>query len=56
VLDAKDDGRGTSAVSAGHGLTGMRERFERLGGRVEFVSRPGEGFAIHAFLPMASRS
>jgi signal transduction histidine kinase len=53
TLHARDDGRGAAAFCAGHGLTGMRERFERLGGRVEFVSTAGEGFAVHAFLPPA---
>ena len=52
-LQARDDVRGTAAVVCGHGLTGMRERFEAYAGRVEFVSRAGAGFEVHAFMPAA---
>jgi signal transduction histidine kinase len=57
-LDVIDDGRGfdPSAVAApgpagGHGLAGMRERAERLAGRLEIESAPGEGTAIALSLP-----
>jgi signal transduction histidine kinase len=40
---ARDDGRGDSRVNAGHGLTGMRERFEELGGTVDFHTKAGRG-------------
>lgn len=49
-LHARDDGRGASGVHSGHGLTGMRERFEEHGGAVEFTTAPGRGFEIHGFL------
>ena len=49
---AKDDGRGARAVKAGHGLTGLRERIEGLGGHVEVDARPGEGVTLRAFLPL----
>ena len=52
VIDARDDGVGTAAVREGHGLRGLRERVEAMRGRVEFTTRPGEGFAIHASLPL----
>ena len=52
VIDARDDGVGAAAVLAGNGLRGLRERVEALRGRVEFTTRPGEGFAIHAALPL----
>lgn len=48
---AVDDGRGTDAVVLGHGLTGMRERLEALGGRLEVRSSPGAGFAIDGRVP-----
>lgn len=51
VVRAHDDGRGVSDVHPGHGLTGMRERFEALGGRVRFVSADGAGFGVQAVLP-----
>jgi signal transduction histidine kinase len=51
VLTARDDGRGVQTVTCGHGLRGMRERFEDLAGHVEFSSKPGDGFHIAAFIP-----
>jgi signal transduction histidine kinase len=53
ALHARDDGRGTAAVTSGNGLTGMRERFAEHAGRVEFASQPGRGFEVHGFLPRA---
>ena len=55
ALDARDDGTGAAAVRPGHGLMGMRERFEEQGGRVEFVTKAGEGFRVHAFIPRPER-
>lgn len=56
TIHARDDGRGTSAIAPGNGLTGMRERFEALGGRVEFSSSEGRGFDVHGFIPAAGTS
>lgn len=60
-LDVIDDGRGfdpgalgAPGPSGGHGLRGMRERAERLGGRLEVESTPGEGTAIALALPAAA--
>ena len=53
-LQASDDGRGATALKWGNGLTGMRERFEQLGGRLEVGAKPGRGFDVHAFVPRAS--
>jgi signal transduction histidine kinase len=52
-VSARDDGRGASTgnVKAGHGLSGLRERVEAMGGRVEIDSRPGEGVTLRALLP-----
>jgi signal transduction histidine kinase len=50
-VHAHDDGRGTNAIQPGHGLTGMRERFEALGGRLELRSSEGRGFEVHGFMP-----
>ena len=50
-LEARDDGAGTATLTPGHGLSGMRERFEEHGGRVEFSTAAGHGFAVRAFMP-----
>lgn len=50
-LSARDDGRGAGALTWGNGLTGMRERLEGLGGRLELHPNPGHGFALTATLP-----
>jgi signal transduction histidine kinase len=58
-LDVIDDGGGfdPSSVLApgpagGHGLPGMRERAERLGGHLDVESAPGDGTAIALQLPL----
>jgi signal transduction histidine kinase len=52
-VEVCDDGRGRAVVRAGHGLTGMRERIEDAGGRLEFETAPGQGFRVRAHLPLA---
>jgi signal transduction histidine kinase len=51
-----DDGRGFHYASTrtGVGLVGMGERVERLGGKIEVSSRPGEGKKIMAKVPLGS--
>jgi two-component system NarL family sensor kinase len=54
-LVVEDDGRGFDAsdVPKGrHGLTGMRERAEMLGGTLEARSGPGAGTRIEATVPL----
>jgi signal transduction histidine kinase len=51
-LLARDDGRGAHAIRPGHGLTGMRERLEMVGGRLEIHSEPSQGFHVRASLPL----
>jgi signal transduction histidine kinase len=49
-----DDGRGfdPSAVPDGHlGITGMRSRAERLGGRLSVSSTAGQGTTIEVVVP-----
>lgn len=48
-----DDGDGAGSFQPGHGLRGMRERFEVFGGRLEIDSTPGSGFTVTGWLPRA---
>jgi signal transduction histidine kinase len=51
-MEISDDGCGFKAreVSQGLGLHDMQERVERLGGRLEIASAPGEGARISVWL------
>jgi two-component system, NarL family, sensor histidine kinase UhpB len=53
VLTLVDDGIGTLSgqVHAGLGLIGMRERVEAVGGGLETVSAPGQGFRLVVRVP-----
>jgi two-component system sensor histidine kinase DesK len=50
VFTFRDDGRG-GARPDGHGLTGMRERIEALGGALSLVSIAGQGTELSIRLP-----
>jgi signal transduction histidine kinase len=52
-LRARDDGRGADAITPGHGLAGMRERVELIGGRLWLESAPARGFSVTASIPLA---
>jgi signal transduction histidine kinase len=52
TLDIRDDGRGFSRPAGGFGLTGMRERAERVAGTLEIESEPGHGTAVSARVPL----
>ncbi|KAB2340671.1 sensor histidine kinase [Actinomadura rudentiformis] len=56
VIEVRDDGHGTTALSThngtrGHGLVGMRERALLLGGTLDAGPHPAGGFAVVAHLP-----
>jgi len=59
TLDVRDDGvgfepnvkRANGSVNGGFGLTGMRQRVQRLAGRLEIESEPGAGTAVSASVP-----
>ncbi|HEY2464576.1 MAG TPA: histidine kinase [Steroidobacteraceae bacterium] len=55
VMTAQDDGRG-GPFQMGHGLTGMRERFELLGGTLAISSGADTGFMLRATLPAVGRA
>ena len=50
LITAHDDGNG-GEVTPGHGLAGMRERFEALGGSLSVSSVSGTGFTVQGTLP-----
>jgi PAS domain S-box-containing protein len=52
-FEIADDGHGfdTTLLSNGIGLTAMRRRAEKLGGRLEIESHPGQGTRVRVFLP-----
>ncbi len=47
----QDDGVGGADPTSGSGLTGLRDRVEALGGRLEIISLPGEGTRLVADIP-----
>jgi signal transduction histidine kinase len=47
------DGSTESPRGSGAGITGMRERAAALGGHLDAGPRPGGGFRVRAFLPVA---
>jgi len=49
---ARDDGRGAGQVQEGQGLTGMRERLQECGGRLEVHTEPRRGFHVAAIIPL----
>ncbi|HET9655492.1 MAG TPA: sensor histidine kinase [Kineosporiaceae bacterium] len=51
-LEIVDEGCGGPGGSAGLGLTGMRERAQLYGGRLEACPLPGRGFRVAAWLPL----
>ena len=54
VVQIRDDGQGFDPARIGrsrHGLLGMRQRVEAVGGRLTITSRPGEGTLVAAILP-----
>jgi signal transduction histidine kinase len=59
VIEIEDDGRGprtNGAAGTGKGLTGMRERVQALGGRLDAGPQPGRGFRVRAWIPTGRRS
>jgi signal transduction histidine kinase len=50
-LDSRDDGGGTDQLRIGHGLKGLRERFQQQGGEIRFESALGHGFRVIGWLP-----
>jgi signal transduction histidine kinase len=53
LLSIRDDGVGGADPNRGSGLTGLRDRIEALGGRIQIESPPGSGTFIEAKIPAA---
>lgn len=51
VLEVADDGCGISQATGGHGIQGMGERAQVLGGTLEVASREGGGTVVRAEIP-----
>jgi signal transduction histidine kinase len=61
VIEVIDDGRARGAGDGGsrgtgHGIAGMRERAQALGGQLEAGKRTGGGFGVRASLPFGGAS
>ena len=62
ILEVVDDGCGLSAAGgartpgSGHGIAGMRERAQALGGTLHAAPRPDGGFRVRAILPTRGQS
>ncbi len=52
-VNVRDDGRGAREIKEGIGLSGMRERLEAIGGRLEYRNAL-DGFSLTARLPAAA--
>ncbi|WP_329235823.1 histidine kinase [Actinoallomurus sp. NBC_01490] len=50
-LSVRDDGAGGADPNHGSGLTGLSDRVQALGGRLQIISRPGEGTTLFAEIP-----
>lgn len=53
-LVVADDGVPVSQLRPGHGLQGMQERLQGLGGSLQVVPRQGRGVQLRAWLPAAA--
>jgi len=53
LLSIRDDGVGGADPSLGSGLTGLRDRIEALGGRIQIESPPASGTLIEVEIPIA---
>ncbi|MGE5583408.1 MAG: sensor histidine kinase [Bacillota bacterium] len=51
-IQIKDNGVGADGAKEGYGLSGMRERIERLGGKLEISGSTGHGFKLLAVIPI----
>ena len=55
AVEIEDDGSSKAAGVAGSGLSGLRERAQRLRGELEAGARPEGGYRLRLTVPLASR-
>ncbi len=57
LFSVHDTGRGfdPTVTATGAGLTGLRDRIETIGGRVEITAAPGEGTTVAGIVPWPRR-
>lgn len=55
LIRISDNGIGAKKVDCGHGLKGIRERVESLGGELEWRALPGVGFDLGIDIPVSGR-
>jgi signal transduction histidine kinase len=53
-ISVEDDGTGVPGEAVGHGLRGMNERVDALGGTLVAGPRPEGGWRVHALLPLVA--
>jgi PAS domain S-box-containing protein len=53
LLSIRDDGVGGADSNRGSGLTGLRDRIEALGGRIQIESPSGSGTLVEVEIPIA---
>jgi signal transduction histidine kinase len=53
-LAIHDDGMGGADPGGGSGLTGLKDRVEALGGRLEVASPPGRGTRLDVAIPLVN--
>ncbi len=51
-LMISDDGKGCENIKDNNGLSGIRERVEKMGGKVRFISGKDEGFLTRISVPL----
>jgi signal transduction histidine kinase len=53
-VSIEDNGQGfvEDDITPGEGLSNMRRRLEKIGGRIEFISQPGVGTTCRIWLPL----
>jgi len=51
-VSVRDDGRGARTLMPGHGLRGMRERLEEIGGTLQLQTDADRGFELRARVPL----